>query len=38
LALALKASGDAFSLATIAGFIGLTLWLIATGVHLVRNR
>jgi hypothetical protein len=38
LALALKASGDAFSLATIAGFMGLTLWLIATGVQLVRNK
>lgn len=38
LALALKASGDAFSLATIAGFMGLTLWLVATGVQLFRNR
>ena len=38
LALAMKASGDVFSLATIAGFMGLTLWLVGTGVHLVRGR
>jgi uncharacterized protein DUF4386 len=38
LALALGKSGDAFALATIAGFLGLTLWLILTGVGLIRNR
>lgn len=37
LAIALGASGDIFSLATIAGFLGLTVWLIATGVGLLRN-
>ena len=36
LALALGRSGEAFSLATIAGFLGLTIWLIATGVGLVQ--
>lgn len=37
LAIALGASGEAFSAATIGGFLGLTLWLIATGVGLFRN-
>jgi hypothetical protein len=36
LALALGASGEAFGMATIAGFLGLTLWLIATGIGLFR--
>ncbi len=36
LAIALGAPGDLFSLATIAGFLGLTVWLIATGIALVR--
>jgi hypothetical protein len=31
LAIALGRSGEVFSLATIAGFLGLTVWLIATG-------
>lgn len=35
-AIALGASGEAFALTTIAGFLGLTLWLIATGVGLLR--
>lgn len=38
LALALGGSGDAFSLFTIAGFLALTLWLIATGAGLLRRR
>ncbi|MBI1251463.1 MAG: DUF4386 family protein [Alphaproteobacteria bacterium] len=38
LALALGRSGDLFSLFTIAGFAGLALWLIATGVGLLRGR
>lgn len=38
LALALGAPGDLFSLATIAGFLALTLWLIATGAGLLRRR
>ncbi len=37
LAIALGASGDIFSLATIAGYLGLTAWLIATGVGLLRH-
>lgn len=37
-ALALGQSGEAFALATIIGFIGLTLWLIATGLGLLRSR
>jgi hypothetical protein len=36
LAIALGRSGDLFSLATIAGFLLLTVWLIATGVRLLR--
>ena len=38
LALAFGKSGDAFSIATITGFLGLTLWLILTGLGLIRNR
>lgn len=38
LALALGRSGEAFSLATIAGFLGLTVWLIATGIGLLRAK
>lgn len=37
LAMALGDSGDAFALATIAGFLGLTGWLIATGIGLLRR-
>jgi hypothetical protein len=37
LAIALGQNGDAFSLATIAGFLGLTIWLILTGVNLIRG-
>lgn len=36
-ALALGQPGDTFALATIAGFLGLTLWLIATGIGLMRR-
>lgn len=35
-AIAVGQSGEAFALATIAGFLGLAIWLIATGVGLVR--
>nr|QQZ49762.1 hypothetical protein JKL49_23580 [Phenylobacterium glaciei] len=35
-AVALGVSGEAFALTTIAGFLALTLWLIATGVGLIR--
>lgn len=38
LALALGRSGEAFGLATIAGFLGLTVWLIATGIGLLRAK
>ena len=38
LAIALGQSGEAFSLATIGGFLLLTLWLIASGVSLIRGR
>jgi hypothetical protein len=38
LAIALGQSGEMFSLATIAGFLGLTLWLIATGISLLRSK
>lgn len=38
LALAVGAPGGLFSLTTIAGFVGLTVWLITTGVGLIRNR
>jgi hypothetical protein len=37
LALALERDGGAFSFATIAGFLGLSLWLIATGAMLARR-
>ncbi len=37
LALVLGGNGELFSIATITGFMGLTLWLIATGVNLIRN-
>jgi hypothetical protein len=37
LALAIGQSGDMFSLATIAGFLGLTAWLIATGIGLLSS-
>lgn len=37
LALALGRSGDPFSSGTIAGFLGLTLWLILTGVGHLRR-
>lgn len=37
LAIALGQSGEMFSLATIGGFLGLTLWLIATGIGLLRG-
>lgn len=36
-ALALGQSGEAFALVTIGGFVGLTLWLIATGVGAMRG-
>lgn len=37
LMLALGQSGEAFALATIGGFVGLTLWLIATGIGAMRG-
>lgn len=37
-ALSLGLSGETFAMATIIGFSGLTLWLIASGVALVRGR
>jgi hypothetical protein len=37
LALALGRSGDLFALGTIAGFLGLTLWLILTGIGHLRG-
>jgi hypothetical protein len=37
LALALGRPGDLFSLGTIAGFLGLTLWLILTGIGHLRG-
>ena len=37
LAIALGQSGDLFSFATIIGFLGLTLWLIVTGIGLIRR-
>jgi hypothetical protein len=36
LAIALGQSGDALSMATIGGFLGFALWLIATGIGLFR--
>jgi hypothetical protein len=38
LSIVLGQSGEMFSLATIAGFLGLTAWLIATGIGLMRAR
>lgn len=38
LAIALSKSGEVFSFVTIAGFLGLTLWLIVTGLGLMRGR
>jgi hypothetical protein len=38
LAIALGQSGEVFSIATIAGFLGLTVWLIATGIGLLRAK
>lgn len=37
LAIALGRSGDLFGLVTVAGFLGLSLWLVATGVGLLRG-
>ena len=37
LAIALGQPGDLFGLITIGGFLGLTLWLIATGIGLIRG-
>jgi len=37
LAIALGAAGDAFAMATIAGFLGMTAWLIASGLALLRR-
>ena len=37
LAIALGGNGEIFSLATIAGFMGLTVWLILTGINLIRS-
>lgn len=37
LMLALGRNGDTFALLTIAGFLGLTVWLIATGLGLLRR-
>ena len=37
LALALGQTGEAFAMATIGGFVGLTLWLIATGIGTMRG-
>jgi hypothetical protein len=37
LALALGRDGAAFSTFTVAGFLGLTAWLIATGIGLLRR-
>lgn len=38
LAIALGSSGEMFGMVTIGGFLGLTLWLIATGIGLFRAR
>jgi Domain of unknown function (DUF4386) len=38
LAIALGQSGELFSTATIIGFVGLTAWLICTGLGLVRGK
>ncbi|MBG1232237.1 DUF4386 family protein [Aestuariivirga litoralis] len=37
LSIVLGGSGAVFSIATILGFLGLTLWLIATGINLIRR-
>ncbi|MES2988816.1 MAG: DUF4386 family protein [Pseudomonadota bacterium] len=37
LTISLGADGSGFAMATIAGFMGLTLWLIATGIGLIRK-
>ena len=36
-AIALGADGEAFAVATIGGFLWLTVWLLATGVGLLRD-
>lgn len=38
LALALGRSGDSFGLVTVAGFLLLTVWLIASGIGILRRR
>jgi hypothetical protein len=38
LAMALGHDGAPFAMAAIAGFLGLTLWLIVTGVNMIRQR
>lgn len=37
LMLAVGQSGQAFALVTIAGFVAVTLWLIATGIGTIRG-
>lgn len=37
LMLAVGQSGEAFALVTIAGFVAVTLWLIATGIGTIRG-
>jgi len=38
LAIALGRSGEVFGLTTIAGFMGLTLWFVATGIGMIRAK
>lgn len=38
IAISLGTDGSAFGMATIGGFMGLTLWLIVTGIGLIRAR
>lgn len=38
LAIALGQDGSPFAIATLIGFVGLTLWLIVTGINLIRTR
>lgn len=38
LAIALGRSGQIYSFATVAGYLGLTVWLIATGINLIRAK
>lgn len=38
LAIALGQSGDMFGLVTVAGFLGLSAWLVATGIAVMRAR